>query len=99
MRFPVAFGSPDWREANELKVFCSVRVGEGKWTFVEPLDEVDFPLILSGFRGFDGSPFPSEGYVPAVIFGVLEGGVVVLQDDLGEDAVPASAVGLLGTWP
>lgn len=61
---------------------------------MEAFDEVDFPLVLPGFGGFDGSPFPGEGYVPAVILGILEGGVVVLQDDLGEDAVPTSAVGL-----
>lgn len=61
---------------------------------MEPLDEVDFSLVLLGFRGFHGSPFPSEGYVPAIILGILEGGVVVLQDNLGEDAVPASAAGL-----
>lgn len=75
-------------------MFRPVRVGEGMGAFVEPLDEVDFPLVLPGFGGFDGSSFPSEGNIPAVILGILEGGVVILQDDLGEDAVPASAVGL-----
>lgn len=94
MRFPVAFGSPHRREADELEVFRSVQVREGKRAFVEPLDEVDFPLVLPGFGGFDGPPFSGEGHVPAVILGVLEGGVVVLQDDLGEDAVPTPATDL-----
>lgn len=94
VHLPVTFGSPHRREADELEVFRPIRVGERKRTFVEPLYEVDFSLVLPGFRGFDGSPFPTEGYVPAVILGVLKGGVVVLQDYLGEDAVPASAAGL-----
>lgn len=63
---------------------------------MEPLDEVDLPLVLSGFGGFNRSPFSGEGYIPAIILSILEGGVVVLQDNLSEDAVPASASGLWG---
>ena len=93
-RLPVAFGSAGGRKTDELKVSGSVRVGERQWAFVEPLDEVDLPLVLPGFRGFDGPSLPGEGHVPALVFGILESCVVVLQDYLCEDTVSASPIGL-----
>lgn len=75
-------------------MFALVHVGEGGWARVQPLDEVDLPLVLSGPGGFDGPPFPGESHVPAVILGVLQRRVIVLQDYLGENAVPAAALGL-----
>lgn len=92
--FSVAFSPSGRREADELKVFGLVRVGEGKRTFVEALDEVNFPLVLPGFGSLDGPTLSAEGHVPAFIFSVLEGSVVVLQNDLCEDAVPSPAIRL-----
>lgn len=97
VRFSVAFRPSGRWKADELKVFGLVRVWEGERSFVEALDEVNFPLVLPGFGGLDGPTLSAEGHVPALIFSVLESSVVVLQDDLGEDAVPSSAIRLRET--
>lgn len=94
MRLPVPLRSARGRKADELKVFALVRVGEGGRARVQPLDEVDLPLVLPRPGGLDGPPFPGESHVPALILGVLERRVVVLQHYLCEDTVPAPAVGL-----
>lgn len=49
--------------------------------------EMDFPLVLSGLGALPGLAFTRESHVPAIVFGVLQRGVVVLQDDFCEDAV------------
>ncbi len=95
--FSVAFRPSGRWKVDELKVFGLVWVWEGERSFVEALDEVNFPLVLSGFGGLDGPTLSAEGHVPALIFSVLESSVVVLQDDLGEDAVSSSAVRLWET--
>jgi hypothetical protein len=61
---------------------------------VEPLDEVDLALVLPGPGGPQWSALAGEAHEATVVAGVLEGCVVVLQDDLGEDTVHAPAVGL-----
>lgn len=61
---------------------------------MEPLDEMDLSLVLPRPGGFDGPPFPGESHIPALILGILKGCVIVLQDYLGEDTIPAPAVGL-----
>lgn len=50
---------------------------------------MDLSLVLPGTGRFDGPAFSGKSHVPALILGVLESCVVVLQDNLGEDAVPA----------
>ena len=55
---------------------------------------MDLSLVLPCPGGFDGPPFPGESHIPALILGILEGCVIVLQDYLCEDTVPAPAVGL-----
>lgn len=75
-------------------MFALVRVGEWRWARVQPLDEMDLPLVLSRPGGFDRPPLPGESHIPAVILGILQGRVIVLQDDLGENTVPAAALGL-----
>lgn len=55
-----------------------------------------FPLVLPALGGLAGAALAREGHVPALVARVLEGRVVVLQHDLGEDAVFALAVGLDG---
>lgn len=92
--FPVSLRSTRGRESDELKVFALVCVWEGGRARVQPLDEMDLPLVLPRPGRFDGPPFPGKSHVPAVILGILERRVVVLQHDLGEDAVPAPAAGL-----
>lgn len=94
MCFPVALCSACGWKPDELESFALVRVGEGRRACVEPLDEVDLSLVLPCPGGFDGPPFAAEGHEPAFILGVLESGVVVLQHNLGEDALPAPAAGL-----
>lgn len=61
---------------------------------MQPLDEMDLPLVLPGPGGFDGPPLPGKSHIPALILGILEGRVIVLQYDLCEDTIPAPAVGL-----
>lgn len=56
---------------------------------MEPLDEVDLPLVLPCPGGFDGPPFPTERHIPAFILGILEGCIIVFQHNLGEDALAA----------
>ena len=75
-------------------MFALVRVGEGRRARVEPLDEMDLSLVLPRPGRFDGPPFPGESHIPALILGILEGRVIVLQHYLCEDTVPAPAVGL-----
>ena len=55
---------------------------------------MDFSLVLPCPGGFDGPPFPGESHIPALILGILEGRVIVLQYYLCEDTIPAPAVGL-----
>lgn len=57
--------------------------------------EVGLPLVLLGPGGLAGPSFTCEGHVPALIFSILESSVVVLQNDLCEDAVFASTLPLL----
>lgn len=52
------------------------------------------PLVLLGFRRLPRAAFAREGHVPALVLGVLQRRVVVLQDDFGEDAVFASSFSL-----
>lgn len=98
-RFSVAFGPSGRREADELEVFGLLGVGEGERACVEAFDEVNFPLVLPGFGGLDGTTLPAEGHEPAFVSSVLESGVVVLQNDLCEDAVPSPAVSLSHEFP
>lgn len=63
----------------------------------EPLHEVHLALVLPGLGALARAALAGEGHVPALVFGVLQRRVVVLQDDLREDAVLAFAVALHGT--
>lgn len=58
----------------------------------EPLHEVDLALVLARPRAFPRPPPAGEGHVPALVAGVPQRRVVVLQHDLAEDAVAALAV-------
>lgn len=62
----------------------------------QALHEVGLSLVLLGLGGLPGAPLAREGHVPALVLGVLESRVVVLQDNLGEDAVFASSFPLGG---
>lgn len=55
---------------------------------------MDLSLVLPRSRSFDGPPFPGESHIPALILGILEGRVIVLQHYLCKDTIPAPAVGL-----
>lgn len=55
---------------------------------------MDLSLVLPCPGCFDGPPFPGESHIPALILGILESCVIVLQHYLREDTIPASAVGL-----
>lgn len=75
-------------------MFALVRVGERRRARVKPLNEMDFSLVLPCPRSFDGPPFPGESHIPALILGILESCVIVLQHYLCEDTIPAAAIGL-----
>jgi len=62
----------------------------------QPLHEVRLPVVLLGARGLARAAPAREGHVPALVLGVLQCRVVVLQDDLCEDAVFASSFALQG---
>ena len=71
-------------------------VGEGQLALVEALDEVSLSLVLAAAGGLAGPALPREGHEPALVPGVLERCVVVLQHDLCEHAVFALSAGLQG---
>lgn len=75
-------------------MFALVRVREGGRAFVQPLDEMDLSLVLPRPGGFDGPPFPGESHIPALILGILKSSVIVLQNNLGEDTIPATTIRL-----
>lgn len=60
----------------------------------QPLHEVDLALMLPRLGALARSALASEGHVPALVLGVLQGRVVVLQHDLREDTILAFAVAL-----
>jgi hypothetical protein len=62
-------------------------VGKRQLALVEALDEVGLSLVLAAPGGLAWPALPSESHEPALVPGVLEGRVVVLQYDLGEHAV------------
>lgn len=62
----------------------------------QALHEVGLSLVLFGLGGLPGAALAREGHVPALVLGVLESRVVVLQDNLGENAVFASSFPLGG---
>ena len=71
-------------------------VGEGQLARVEALDEVSLSLVLAAAGSLAGPTLPGEGHEPALVPGILEGRVVVLQHDLCEHAVFALSTGLRG---
>lgn len=82
------------RGTHELELLLPLGVGEGQLAPVEAFDEMSLPLVLAAAGGAAGPAPAGEGHVPALVASVLEGRVVVLQHDLGEDAVLALPVGL-----
>lgn len=60
----------------------------------QPLHEVDLALVLPRLGALAGPALAGEGHVPALVLGVLQGRVVVLQDDLRENTILAFAVAL-----
>lgn len=69
-------------------------VGEGQLALVEALDEVGLALVLAAAGGLAGPALPCEGHEPALMPGILEGRVVVLQHYLSEHAILALPAGL-----
>lgn len=62
----------------------------------EPFHEVRLTLVLLGARGLARPTLACEGHVPALVLGVLQRRVVVLQHDLCEDTISAMAFFLCG---
>lgn len=65
-------------------------VVDGQWVlmaFRESLHEVDFALVLPCPRAFPGPPSASKCHIPALIACIPQRCVVVLQNNLSEDAV------------
>lgn len=58
----------------------------------QPLHKMDLPLVLAGLRALARTPTTREGHVPVLVVGIPQCCVIVLQDDFGEDAIPAVAV-------
>lgn len=58
----------------------------------QPLHKMDLPLVLAGLRALARTPTTREGHVPVLVVGVPQCCVIVLQDDFGEDAIPAVTV-------
>lgn len=85
------FTSPVEGIVEELK--ASVGLG-GLVALGKPLHEMHLPLVLPGLGALARAALAGEGHVPALVLGILQRCVVVLQDDLREDAVLAFAVAL-----
>lgn len=60
----------------------------------QPLHEVDLALVLPRLGALAGPTLAGEGHVPALVLGVLQGRVVILQNDLRENTILAFAVAL-----
>lgn len=56
--------------------------------------EMSFSLVLLRACCLPGTAFTCERHVPAFVLGILQCGVVVLQDDLSENAVLAMTLPL-----
>lgn len=90
-RVPSAFSPVAEGVVDEVK--GAVMAGVGRLLpFGEPLHEVDLALVLPRARAFPRPPAAGERHVPALVAGVPQGRVVVLQHDLREDAVAALTV-------
>lgn len=87
------FTSPVEGVIEELK--ASVGLG-GLVALGEPLHEMHLPLVLPGLGALARAALAGEGHVPALVLGVLQRRVVVLQHDLREHAVLAFAIALRG---
>lgn len=57
----------------------------------QTLHEVGLPLVLLGLGGLPWTALACKCHVPALVLGVLQRGVVVLQNNLCEDAVFAAS--------
>lgn len=60
----------------------------------KPLHEMHLTLVLPCLGALARAALAGEGHVPALVLGVLQRRVVVLQHDLREDTVLAFAVAL-----
>lgn len=76
---------------EELK--ASVWLG-GLVALGKPLHEMHLALVLPGLGALARAALAGEGHVPALVLGVLQRRVVVLQHDLREHAVLALAIAL-----
>lgn len=85
------FTSPVEGVVEELK--ASVGLG-GLVALGKPLHEMHLPLVLAGLGALAGAALAGEGHVPALVLGILQRRVVVLQHDLREDTVLAFAIAL-----
>lgn len=95
LRPPRALGPAGGGRAHELELLLPLGVvGERQLALVEALDEVSFSLVLAAAGSLTGPALPREGHEPALVPGILEGRVIVLQHDLGEHAVFALPAGL-----
>lgn len=65
----------------------------------QPLHEMDLALVLACLRAFPWPPTASEGHVPALVAGVPQCCVVVLQHNLSEDTVSALSIFLADELP
>lgn len=85
---PSALGPASGGGAHEFELLLPFSVvGERQLALVEALDEVGLSLVLAAPGGLARPALPGESHEPALMPGVLEGCVVVLQYDLGEYAV------------
>lgn len=78
-----AFSPSVERIVDEIKgsVLCNVV------SFGHSLHEVNFSLVLPGFRALARSSFACKCHVPALILYILESRVVILQHYLSENTV------------
>ena len=58
----------------------------------QPLHEMDLTLVLARPRALPWPPTACEGHIPALVAGIPQCCIVVLQDDLGEDTVTALSI-------
>jgi hypothetical protein len=85
---PSALGPASGGGAHKFELLLPFSVvGKRQLALVEALDEVGLSLVLAAPGGLAWPALPSESHEPALVPGVLEGRVVVLQYDLGEHAV------------
>lgn len=102
LSFLSSSSSAPWRVLRTFSPLTEGVVDEVEWAVVawmggllplrQPLHEMDLALVLACPWALPWPPTACEGHIPALVAGIPQCCIVVLQDDLGEDTVTALSI-------